>query len=108
MGGHLEVVKRLLVAGDKVNAAAACEDRTVLQAAARVGNLEVVESLIAAGTRVNAAAVGSQGPTALQAAAGGGHLEVVKRLLAAGADVNAAASKFGLDGTPGGCWGRPS
>jgi ankyrin repeat protein len=93
IGGHLEVVQRLLDAKADVNAATALDGgRTALQAAAEGGHLEVVQRLLDAKADVNTAATRYDGRTALQAAAQGGHLEVVQRLLDAKADVNAAAA----------------
>lgn len=90
--GHLEVVKRFIIAKLDVNEYSNHE--TVLQAAARAGHLEVVECFIAAKAKVNTLAAGYPRRTALQAAAGNGHLEVIDSLLKAKAVVNAGRTEF--------------
>ncbi|RYP43678.1 hypothetical protein DL768_009779 [Monosporascus sp. mg162] len=95
LGGHLEVVERLLVAGVNINAEPGyLEGRTALQAASEGGHLEVVKRLLAAGANINAKPAKHRGRTALQAASEGGHLEVVERLLAAGANINAKPAEY--------------
>ena len=74
---------RLLQEKADVNAAAAGDGRTALQAAAGGGHLAVVERLLQEKADINAAFF--YGRTALQAAAEGGHLAVVERLHQAGA-----------------------
>ncbi|KAF8249029.1 ankyrin [Wilcoxina mikolae CBS 423.85] len=84
MGGHQDVVEKLLKAGADVNALPAeYKGRTALQAAAEGGHQVVVEQLLKAGADVNAPSA-EYGETALQAAAGGGHQAVVEQLLKAG------------------------
>jgi ankyrin repeat protein len=87
---NLEIVKALLAAGAKPNAA----NRygvTPLHEAATIGSAAVVNALLRAGAQ--ASAVYGEGETPLMLAARSGNLESVKLLLEAGADVN-AAEKF--------------
>jgi ankyrin repeat protein len=72
-------VERLLQEKADVNAAAAYNGRTALQAAARGGHLAIVERLLQEKADVNAVAAYG-GRTALQAATEGGHLAVAECL----------------------------
>jgi len=81
-GGHLGIVKRLVVAGARINT----PGWTPLIYAAFNGHLEIVRYLIQMGGEVNG--VSENGMTALMAAARNGHIEIVRLLLAAKAEVN--------------------
>lgn len=83
--GQMEVVRRLVAAGVKVDSSVP-GNGTALIVAARRGDLAMVEQLLALGARPDQASVGDG--NALIVAASGGHLPVVERLLAARANVN--------------------
>jgi formylglycine-generating enzyme required for sulfatase activity len=93
--GNTDVVKILLAAGAKVNAADAANAGayTPLLIASRNEHWDIVKILLAAGANVNA--VAGTGDTPLEFASYWGNAETVSLLLKAGANVNAAA-KNGL------------
>ena len=86
MGGRLEVMKRLVDAGQDVNQRDELGERTPLMLAAWQGRTDCVEYLIQKGAQLDLEEKNNQ--TALHYAAMGGRLEVMKRLVEAGHNVN--------------------
>ena len=84
--GQLQNVKKLINAGEDVNAANA-EGDTPLHYAASNGHKDILNILLQAGAAVNA--TDSEGNTPLHWAAKGGHKDILKILIASGGDVNA-------------------
>ncbi len=84
-GGHLKIVRELIVAEADINYRGLL-GHTPLFTAILEGHLEIAQELIAAGADVNCR--NKKGFTALCRAAGAGYLEIVQKLIAAGADVN--------------------
>ncbi|XP_061190555.1 uncharacterized protein LOC133198482 [Saccostrea echinata] len=82
-GGHVIVVKELLMAGADVNQQG--KRTTPLIAACMYGHMDVVKKLREAGADVNVEVCGD---IPLTAACQGGHISIVKELLKDGADVN--------------------
>jgi ankyrin repeat protein len=74
------VVERLLRERADINAVAAKNGRTVLQAAAEGGHLAVVDRLLREKVDIDATGVRAHRNTALEIAAKRGHLAVVVRL----------------------------
>ena len=85
--GQLQNVKKLINAGEDVNAANA-EGDTPLHYAASNGHKDILKILLQAGAAVNA--TDNYGETPLHDAASNGHKDILKILLQAGASVNAA------------------
>lgn len=81
-GGHLNIVKKLAIAGARIN----MPGWTATIYAAFNGHTEIVRYLLLMGAEVNAAS--ENGSTALMVAARNGHTEVVRLLISARADVN--------------------
>ena len=84
--GQLQNVKKLINAGEDVNAANA-EGDTPLHYAVSNGDKDILNILLQAGAAVNA--TDSEGNTPLHWAAKGGHKDILKILIASGGDVNA-------------------
>lgn len=91
--GHVQDVRRLLVAKADVNAARTTDGVTPLIVASQEGHTEVVQLLLAAKADVNAASV--DGRTPLWVASSKGYAEIVQLLLAAKATVNAVITAQG-------------
>ncbi|MEJ2246218.1 MAG: ankyrin repeat domain-containing protein [Acidobacteriota bacterium] len=82
--GNVEIVKLLLEAGAKVNAATYAG--TAVGAASQNGHVATAKLLIESGADVNAATMDNV--TALHLASQNGHLEIVKLLLDSGVNIN--------------------
>ena len=82
----MQNVKKLINAGEDVNAANA-EGDTPLHEAASNGHKDILKILLQAGASVNAA--NAEGDTPLHSAVNNGHKDILKILIASGGDVNA-------------------
>ncbi len=85
-GGHLEVMKRLVKAGQAVNQNNGWEKRTPLMRAAMEGHTDCVEYLLQNEAMLDSMDFDSR--TAFHLAAERGHLKVIKIFIEAGQDVN--------------------
>ena len=102
-GGHLEVVKELLIAKPDLLDMVTKDGFTSLHSACHGGHLEVVKELIKAKAKLDI--VTKNGVTALHSACRGGHLEVVKELLIAKPDLLDMVTKDGVTALHSACQG---